>query len=145
MLPSLMITLWFKSGKRSPISQNCWIEKKFFGPKNLEINGLNGVFKMKHSQVLRNYVGLPSSIGKNKAPIFTFIGERANARVRGWKSKFLNQVEKEVLLKSVVTTILSYAMSCFLIPKRSCNEINTIQRKFWWDSDESKKKINWIS
>lgn len=36
-------------------------------------------------------------------------------------------------------------MSCFLLPKKTCNEININQRKFWWGSEDVKKKINWIS
>lgn len=45
----------------------------------------------------------------------------------------------------MITIIHSYVMSCFLIPKKTCNDINSLQRKFWWGNDESKKKINWIS
>lgn len=57
----------------------------------------------------------------------------------------LNQSGKEVLIKSVATAILTYVMSCFLLPKKTCNEINCNQRKFWWENNDLKKKINWIS
>lgn len=73
---------------------------------------------MKHSQILGNYLGPPSSIGKKKTSLFAFVDERTRIRVHGWKSKLLNQARKEVLIKSVVTTTPSYVMSCFLILKK---------------------------
>lgn len=45
----------------------------------------------------------------------------------------------------MVVAISSYAMSCFLIPNKIYNSINSSQRKFWWESSENKKKINWVA
>lgn len=35
-------------------------------------------------------------------------------------------------------------MSCFLIPKHICKNIEKKQRGFWWGQKEHEKKINWI-
>lgn len=53
---------------------------------------------MKQNQVLSNYLGLPSSIGRNKSSLFAYIEERIRVRVQGWESKLLNEVGKEVLI-----------------------------------------------
>lgn len=35
-------------------------------------------------------------------------------------------------------------MSCFLILKKICNNIDKKQRGFWWGPKENEKKINWV-
>lgn len=44
---------------------------------------VQGALNMKQSQILGNYLCLPSSIGRTKASLFTFIEERTRFRVQG--------------------------------------------------------------
>lgn len=100
---------------------------------------------MKQSPYLGKYLSLPSCIDRNKIFLFDFIKKkRKNSIIQGWKSKFLSQTTKDILLKFVVLVMPTYAMSCFIIPKRICNEINIAQMILWWGSDDTKNKINWI-
>lgn len=50
--------------------------------------------------------------------------------IQDWKEKFLSQASNEVLLKSVVTVIPSYAMSCFMISNKLCNSLNPVKGNF---------------
>lgn len=86
---------------------------------------IQAALRIKQSQGLSDYLGLPSSIRRNKSSLFSFIGERVVVRVQGWKSKFLNQVGKEVLIKSIMNAILACIMSCFLIPNKIYIFINS--------------------
>ncbi|XP_024006398.1 uncharacterized protein LOC112082916 [Eutrema salsugineum] len=52
---------------------------------------------------------------------------------------------KEVLLKSVVTAIPSYSMSCFMLPKSITNQINSAMRRFWWSASKDRHKIPWVA
>lgn len=61
------------------------------------------------------------------------------------KEKFLSQTGKEILIKSVIQAIPTYAMLCFLIPKRICDDINAMIRKFWWGKRNNRKGIAWRS
>lgn len=70
-----------------------------------------------------NYLGLPSLVGKSKKYVFKFLKDKIWKRLQGWNVKLLSKAGKVVLLKNVATTILSYCMSCFLIPKKLCQEI----------------------
>lgn len=64
-------------------------------------------------------------------------------KVKGWKKRLLWQVGKEVLIKSVLQAIRTYAMQCFLIPKGVCDEISSLIRSFWWGKDEQNRGISW--
>jgi hypothetical protein len=61
--------------------------------------------------------------------------------VNDWKTKFLSQAGREILLKVVVQAIPTYSMGIFLLPKELCKEINSIMQRFWWGHKENEKKI----
>lgn len=56
--------------------------------------------------------------------MFSYIEERTSKKIQGWNEKLLNQARKEILLKAVITSPPTYAMSVFLISKRICENIN---------------------
>jgi hypothetical protein len=72
------------------------------------------------------YFGLPALVGKSRIREFHSIFDRVRSRFNDWKSKFLSQAGKEILLKAVVQPILVYSKSIFLLPKTLCKEINVI-------------------
>ena len=76
------------------------------------------------------YLGLPSLVGRNKRISFSQIKERVWSKLKGWKEKLLSQAGKEILLKAVVQAILAFAMSCFKLPKRLCQDIEAMFLKF---------------
>ncbi|KAL0458617.1 UNVERIFIED_CONTAM: putative mitochondrial protein, partial [Sesamum latifolium] len=90
------------------------------------------------------YLGLPSCIWRSKREIFQYIRKRIWKRVLGWKEKFLSQAGKEVLIKSVLQAVPSYAMSCFIFPKTLIKEIESILADFWWSSPKE-KGIHWVA
>jgi len=47
---------------------------------------------------------------------FKSIKDRIWKRLHDWKNKSLSQAGKEILLKAVIQTILTYNMSIFLLP-----------------------------
>jgi hypothetical protein len=59
--------------------------------------------------------------GNSKIAAFQNIIEKVKSKVEDWRAKSLSQAGRLILIKSVVATILSYAMSTFLIPKSICN------------------------
>ena len=56
----------------------------------------------------------------------------------------LSRSGKEILLKSVVHSMQTYATSVFLLPKSLCEEIQTMMNAFWWTSSRD-KGLKWIS
>ena len=64
--------------------------------------------------------------------MFAEVKEKDGSKLAGWKGKLLSIRGKEILIKVVAQAVPSYTMSCFLIPKGLCKEIEGMIRKFWW-------------
>ena len=74
---------------------------------------------------------VPVVVGKNKRASLNYIKEWVWNKIQGWKKKLLSQAGKEILLKSVVQAISTFAMSYFKLPVGLCRDIEMMIRKFW--------------
>lgn len=93
-----------------------------------------------------NYLGLPSLVGKSKKRVFNFPKERLWKRIQGWTNKLLSKTGKTILVKNVDQALPSYSMSCFLLPKMFCQEMERIMNNYRWSSNNNNKKgINLLS
>jgi hypothetical protein len=79
------------------------------------------------------YLRLPLFLTHKKAKDFSFVKERLESKVSGWKRKCLSWSGRAILIKSVAQSILSYAMSAFKLLKGLCFELDAMFRKFWWN------------
>ncbi|GJS65088.1 hypothetical protein Tco_0679652 [Tanacetum coccineum] len=52
--------------------------------------------------------------------------------MQGWKQKLLSQAGREVLIKSVIQAIPTYAMQCFRHPTSLLNKLMVYVRRFFW-------------
>ena len=105
------------------------------------LNILGPMQDIRHSK----YLGLPSIIGRSKTKVFAKMKEKVGRKLAGWKGKLLSIGGKEILIKAVTQMVLTYTMSCFLIPKGLCEEIKGMIRKFWWEQRQEESKIVWVS
>lgn len=69
------------------------------------------------------YLGLPTFYLRNKNLQFAYLSERICHRIQGWSYKFFSVGGREVLIKSVLHAIPSYAKSCFKLPVSLCQGI----------------------
>lgn len=93
-----------------------------------------------------NYLGLPSLTSRSKKRVFGYLKDRASQRIHGWCKKPISRVGKTILIKNVAQAILAYSMSCFLIPKSVCQDLEVMFNKYWWRSSSSNNKaLNWLS
>lgn len=52
---------------------------------------------------------------------------------------------KEILIKAVAQVIPTFAMGCFDLTKNLCDQISMMICRYWWNQQEDKQKINWLS
>lgn len=71
--------------------------------------------------------------GSSKKSIFNYINDMVWKRISSWSSKVLSQAGKEVFIKPVAQTILSYCMSVFLLPTSIEEHIEMMLNSSWWD------------
>ena len=76
------------------------------------------------------YLALPTIIGRSKKLIFVEIKEKVCKKLAGWKGKLFSLGGKEIIIKAVAQAISTYTMSCFLLPKRLCEDLVREMRSF---------------
>ncbi|PWA93143.1 WRKY15 [Artemisia annua] len=90
-------------------------------------------------------LGLPFICGRKKGELFSLILENVLQKVQGWKQKLLSQAEREILIKSVIQAIPSYAMQYFLLPNGFLDKLFCHIKRFFWSGDIDKRHIHWLS
>lgn len=84
------------------------------------------------------YLRLPTSWGRLKSEAYSFIVEKTLGVLQGWTQKRMSMGGNEIM-------IMSYAMLCFLLPKRLCDKLNSYVSNFWWKGDAETRGIHWCS
>uniref|UniRef100_A0A803PCN2 Reverse transcriptase domain-containing protein n=1 Tax=Cannabis sativa TaxID=3483 RepID=A0A803PCN2_CANSA len=90
------------------------------------------------------YLGLPSTMTRNKTAVLGYLKTKVRKRLQSWEGRFLSRVGKEVLVKAVVQSLPSYAMSVFLLPLDITRDIEKLMNKFWWQSKGDRKGVHWM-
>uniref|UniRef100_A0A803PBV4 Reverse transcriptase domain-containing protein n=1 Tax=Cannabis sativa TaxID=3483 RepID=A0A803PBV4_CANSA len=120
----------------------------FFSPNTTgsDREQICGTLGMVEASEESKYLGLPNIIGRNKSSILGFLKEKVKNRINSWDGKLLSRVGKEILLKTIVQSLPTYAMSVFLLPLKTCDELQKMMAKYWWKTSSSKGRgITWMS
>lgn len=78
------------------------------------------------------YLGNPMSALRSSTTKYSFLVERTQRKLKGWKQKMLSHVGREVLIKSTLSSLPSYFMSTACIPSWVLKKLSAISRDFWW-------------
>ncbi|KAA3490760.1 reverse transcriptase [Gossypium australe] len=106
-------------------------------------NEISRVLGVRCSTNIEKYLRLPNVVGRKKKESFQNLKDKINQRICHWSSKCLSQGGKEVFIKTVLQAIPTYAMSCFILPKVLCGELENIFAKYWWQHGKNKRGIHW--
>ncbi|OMO53258.1 reverse transcriptase [Corchorus capsularis] len=93
------------------------------------------------------YLGFPIS---HKAPSkanYSFIVDKINQKLAGWKTRLLSHAAKTTLINSSITATAGYYMQAAAFPVSTLNDIDRAARNFLWGSTNDSRKlhlINWI-
>lgn len=94
---------------------------------------------------LGKYLELLEHFGRRKKDLFISVVDRIKQRAASWSTCHLSIVWKMTMVKSVITAVPTYYMSCFLIPVGLCKRIQSALTRFWWDGNDEKKKLCYVS
>ena len=93
---------------------------------------IKNLLQLQEVKSYEKYLGLPSFVDRGKKASFDYIKERVWRKLQGWESKLLSPTNREVLIKSIIQVIPTYAMSCFKLPIGLCDDIKAMIRRYWW-------------
>lgn len=86
---------------------------------------------------------LESPINAAKPAAFNPLLDKIDAKMQGWKARFLSPTEKIILLKSVMEAVLIYQMSTTFMYKSVMDKIQSKFVQFFWGKP-SKKAICFV-
>lgn len=101
------------------------------------------ILRIRVSRSHELYLGVPSFSMRSKRLQFGYLKDRLLKRIETWNHKRFTKGGKEVLIKSVLQAIPTFAMSCFRIPTSICKEMESACARFWWKNSGSNTGVHW--
>lgn len=94
---------------------------------------------------LGKYLGVPLLHQRITKQTYSYLLEKLQQKLTGWKAKNLSLARRITLCKAVLSTIPLYSMQVAVIPKHTCKEIEKICRRFIWGQQDGRDKIHLIN
>lgn len=92
------------------------------------------------------YLGLPNMMGRSKTSTLGFLKEKVKKRIQSWDGRFISQGGREILVKSVIQSLPTYAMSVFMLLIEITKDLERLIAKYWWHPNSKERKgICWMS
>ena len=119
---------------------------EFFSIKMEEshVASLASVFGCRVGKFPSKYLRLPLYLGLPKKQLWDSDIERIDKKLNSWKGKYLSLGACITLLKSALSSIPIYYLSCFRCPKSVIHWIEKIQRDFLWNDSIEKRRYHLV-
>ena len=108
-----------------------------------EVNNLDAlanIIQCRVGSLPMTYLGMPLGTSFKTASIWNPILEKIERKLSGWKRIYLSKGGRLMLLKSTLSSLPTYYLSLFTIPKSMATRLESIQRNFLWESSEGSFK-----
>ena len=112
----------------------------FFGEAKNYQNHYMELFGCNSDNFPIRYLGILIHYRKLSNNAWIRIQERFEQRLSSWKEKNLSTGGRLTLINSVLSSLPMYMMSFFEIPKGVRKKLDYFQSRFFWQSDEHKRK-----
>ncbi|RVX12696.1 putative ribonuclease H protein [Vitis vinifera] len=106
---------------------------------------LASVLGCKIGSLPTSYLGLPLGAPYKSTRVWDVVEERFRKRLSLWKMQYLSKGDRLTLLKSTLSSLPTYFLSLFLIPKRVCARLEKIQRDFLWGGGALENRPHLVS
>lgn len=122
-------------------------KSQIFFSKNVnreEAQRITALAGMPSTENLGKYLGIPSIHGRVTNNMFNPILDKIDARLDGWKTRFLTLAGRQVLAQTVLHTIPYYNMQTMFMPMGVCEAIDKRIRRFIWGGTPEKRKCHLV-
>lgn len=92
-----------------------------------------------------SYPGLPLRAPYKSTRVWDVVEERFKKRLSLWKRQYLSKGDRLTLVKSTLSSLPTYFISLFVIPKRVCVRLEKIQRDFLWGGGALENRPHLVS
>jgi hypothetical protein len=92
--------------------------------------------QLKFSEFPATYLGLPLHYKKLPKSSYQPLVQKIGNRLPGWKRKLLSYPGRETLVKSVLSSMPTYFMTAFKLPKWAILHIDRYRRSFLWRGND---------
>ncbi|RVW47728.1 Transposon TX1 uncharacterized 149 kDa protein [Vitis vinifera] len=113
--------------------------------EGIPMETLVAVLGCKIGSLPTSYLGLPLGAPYKSIRVWDAVEERFRKRLSLWKRQYLSKGGRLTLLKSTLSSLPTYFLSLFVIPKRVCARLEKIQRDFLWGGGALEKKPHLVS
>lgn len=105
---------------------------------------IKNIISCEIGSLLGSYLGLPLGLSPPNN-LWNSLIDKIHLKLAGWKGFMLSQAGKVVVLKSILKSVLLYALRLFKIPRKYALAIEKIQKTFLWTGMENKKRLPLIA
>jgi hypothetical protein len=106
---------------------------------------LKSILKYETECFEERYLGLPISEGRLTKGKFETTKGKFSKHASNWSEKYMSSGAKEILIKSILQAISTYAMGVFKFPLGLIDDLEKIIRNFWWGDEENRKRMHWLA
>ncbi|GLJ18020.1 hypothetical protein SUGI_0317720 [Cryptomeria japonica] len=92
------------------------------------------------------YLGVLINTGSKQSQIWEEVINKCKAKSAQWKNRWLSQVGRLTMIKSVLSAIPIYSMSCFRMSYLTSKKLDGMLKKFIWEGAKEERRIpliNW--
>ena len=111
-----------------------------------DFDSLAAILGCKTVQLPMSYLSLPLRANFKSKSIWNPIMEKMERKLSSWQHMYLSKGDRVTLIKSTLSSLPTYYLSLFPIPRSVALRIDKIQRDFLWDGIGEGKKfhlVNW--
>lgn len=94
---------------------------------------------------LGTYLGFDLNHRRPSVYQFRKIVEKVKGKLASWKTKYLSKAGRLTLIKSTLSSMANYQMTCIKLPSSVVNQIEGVARNFLWQKEENKKGMHLVA
>jgi hypothetical protein len=90
------------------------------------------------------YLGVPVSGSRLHVVDWLNLNEKIMKRLEGWQCTSLSYGGRLILLNACLSSMPTYAMSMYMLPKTVIKKMDITRKKFFWQGNNAKKKYHLV-